>query len=305
MVHYCDGRAVIFALDKGANDSYTETLRRTLPLEHFIPFILRRARQTGAGFKVADFGANVGAVSLPLAANGIRVLAIEAVPENFIALATAARTNRFSNLLPVNMAALDSAGLVSLAGTGPWATAGLGSGDITICCDTLVNILEVYGFSDADVVKLDIEGAELRALKDADRFFDDRPRTEVIFESNDHTCQFFGYRRNDLLRWFEQRDFSLYAFRPDGLMPVKPDDPQPVPVIDILATRRSPASLEEQGEKIVLMTEDYIMQELLKISTSTDPAIRQHFITEARQLGEGARRSASWPDIASAMMSPK
>lgn len=211
----------------------------------------------------------------------------------------------FRNLLPVNMAALNSAGLVSLAGTGPWATAGLGSGDITICCDTLVNILEVYGFSDADVVKLDIEGAELRALKDADRFFDDRPRTEVIFESNDHTCQFFGYRRNDLLRWFEQRDFSLYAFRPDGLMPVKPDDPQPVPVIDILATRRSPASLEEQGEKIVLMTEDYIMQELLKISTSTDPAIRQHFITEARQLGEGARRSASWPDIASTMMSPK
>ena len=187
-------------------------------------------------------------------------------------------------------------GLVSLAGTGPWATAGLGSGDITICCDTLVNILEVYGFSDADVVKLDIEGAELRALKDADRFFNNQPRTEVIFESNDHR-QFFGYRRNDLLRWFEQRDFSLYAFRPDGLMPVKPDDPQPVPVIDILATRRSPASLEEQGEKIVLMTEDYIMQELLKISTSTDPAIRQHFITEARQLEgqEGQRLGQTLP----------
>jgi FkbM family methyltransferase len=302
VTHRGVGPEVTFALNKVAKDTYTEALRRALPSEHFIPFILRRARRKGSSFKVADFGANVGVVSLPLAASGLRVLAIEAVPANFMALATAARVNGLHNLLPVNMAALDRAGLVSFSGISAWATAGIAGGDVTVSCDTLVNILQTYGFADVDVIKIDIEGAELPALSGADTFFADRPEAEVIFESNNHTCQMFGYDRQDLLRWFLERGFSTYVFRADGLMPIRHDDPQPVPVVDILATKHSAISLQQQGETIVAMTDDYVVQELLRISTSTNPHIQKHFITEAGRVGDSVKNSPTWARIASALV---
>ena len=296
--HRCEGQAVTFALNKAAKDTHTEALRRALLPGHFIPFVLRRAKQKRGSLKVADFGANVGVVALPLAAHGLRVLAIEVVPANFIALATAARANELGNFLPVNMAAMDRTGLVSLPGTSDRATAGVEGGDVTVPCDTLVNILETYGFADVDVVKIDIEGAELPALSGADTFFAGRPKTEVIFESNDHACRMFGYDRRDLLRWFVERGFSTYVFRADGLMPIGLDDPQPEPVVDILATKRSPSALEQQGETIVAMTDDYVVQALLRISTLSDPPIRRHFVTEAGRVGDGVRNSPDWPRIA-------
>ena len=54
VVHYCDGRAVIFALDKGANNSYTETLRRTLPLTLY-PFHPSASKTNWSGFQGCRF----------------------------------------------------------------------------------------------------------------------------------------------------------------------------------------------------------------------------------------------------------
>ena len=303
VTHLYEGRAVTFALDKEAKDSYTQALRAAPQLEHYIPFILRRARLKGGDFKVADFGANVGVVSLPLAANGLRVLAIEALPANFLALATAAKVNGLSNLLPINMAAMEGPGLVSFAGTSAWATAGIAGGDVTVSCNSLVNILRNYGFSDADLIKIDIEGAELSALSGADKFLSERPEVDIIFESNNHTCHLFGYDRQDLLHWFHEKGFSTYVFRADCLMPIGHEDPQPIPVVDILATKRSPDELRQSGETIVAMTDDYILEELLRISASSNPHIQHHFITEVGRVDKGVRQAPHWERIASALKS--
>lgn len=247
--HECEGRPVTFALNRAAKDSFTERLREAPIQQHFIPFILRRAERSAEPIKVADFGANVGAVSLPLAASGIRVLAIEALPSNFLALASAVRVSELRNIVPVNIAAMGRAGLVTLQGISAWATAGVEGGEVTVSCDTIVNILGTYDFSDVDVIKIDIEGAELPSLIGADVFLSERPNVEIIFESNSHTCHLFGYDKGDLWRWFEERGFSTYVFLPDGLMPARHCDPQPVPVVDVLATKRPPSALECQGEK--------------------------------------------------------
>ena len=301
VAHQYEGRKVIFALSSELSDTYTSGLRRSLPVQTYLGYVLRRAKQMGRSIKVADFGANVGVVSLPLAAHGLQLLAVEALPANFAALSTAARINGFRNLRPINMAALDEIGVATVTGFSAWGGARVKDEGGTTPCDTLTHILEIYDFAEVEIIKIDIEGAELPALAGAEEFLRERPETEVIFESNNHTCQLFGYDRQDLLRRFEQWGFRGYVFRAEGLMPVRAEDPQPVPVVDILATRRTAAVLEQQGERIVPLTDDYIVQELMRISKSENPHIRKHFVTEAGRVSDSVRRSPHWPKIASAV----
>ena len=302
--HQWMGVPVTFALNKAASDTYTEELRRGITPQEFVPYIVRRAGQMSRPHRVADFGANVGAVSLLLAAAGADVLAVEAQPTNFMALATAARLNRPRKMLPVNVAAFGTSGLISLSGHSAWVTAGATrAGDhVTVACDTLVNILTTYGFADVDTIKIDIEGAELPALNGADALFSERPGIEVIYESNSHTCRLFGYDRQDLMRWFEERGFANYVFcHGEGLMPVKHSDPQPIIVADVLATKRTPDELLRQGETIVPMTDDYVLQGLLTSARSSNPNVRKHFVTEAGRTDDHIKASPVWAEIEEAL----
>jgi FkbM family methyltransferase len=301
VTHQIGGRPVTFAIPRGANDSYSAALRQRHDGEAFLHYILRRAARAGRRLKIADFGSSLGVVSLPLATHGMQVLSIEALPLNFATLAAGARAGGLRNLRPVNMAVAEGAGLATVSGFSAWGGARIKDEAGTTACDTLVSILEIYDFTDVDLIKLDVEGAELPALTGADEFFAVHDDTEVIFESNNHTCHNFGYDRQDLMRRFEGLGFATYAFVRDGLMPVRSDDPQPVPVVDILATRRGADALERQGEKVVPFTDDYVSEQLLRISTDRHPHIRKHFVTEAGRVGAGVKRSVHWPKISAAL----
>ena len=298
VTHRCYGRSVVFALNTAASDNYTAGLRKAPRLQVYLPYVLRRARQAMGYFSVVDIGANVGTVTLPLAANGVRVLAIEALPANLHVLSAAIRANRFRNVIPAGLAVFDAPGVVSLAGGSAWATIGRNGGKLTAPCDSLGNILETYGFTDADLIKIDIEGAELPALSQAEALFASRPDLEIIYESNNHTCHFFDYDRQDLMRWFEERGFRNYAFRADGaLSPVRAADPQPSPVTDVLATKCDSAVLRQRGERVVPQTDEDVVRGLHKISGNRHPHIRKHFVTEVGRVSPRARALPLWRDI--------
>jgi FkbM family methyltransferase len=300
VTHQYGDYPVTFALNRAAKDSYTQGLRKSPYEQRFCRYIMRRASRLTRQIKVADFGANIGVVSLPLAAHGASVLAVEAMPANFAALMTATRRNNFRNLLPVQLAAMSEVGVLALHGISAWASADLEGKNPSAACDTLVNILTTYGFEDADIIKIDIEGAELPALNGANAFFDHRPDTEVIFESNNHTCRLFGYDRQDLLCWFLERGFSTYMIEPEGLMPIGAMDPQPRPVVDILATKRQRSVLQQEGEKIVAMTDEYIAQTLLRMATDPNTHVRQHAATEIGRVADSVKETKYWPQIVSA-----
>lgn len=47
------------------------------------------------------------------------------------------------------------------------------------------------------------------------------------------------------------------------------------------------------------MTEDYVVQELLRISKIEHPHVREHFLAEVGRIEDGIKRSSSWPTIMS------
>jgi len=136
-----------------------------------------------------DVGANVGFYSLDVAnefkEKTIQVIAIEAHPENFKALRRNIECNRFEEIItPINKAVSDHQGKVTLferSHDGARADSELYSvcndpsidgynilhpagKTLDVQCDTLDNIVKDRR---VDVVKIDVEGAEVQVLKGA------------------------------------------------------------------------------------------------------------------------------------------
>jgi FkbM family methyltransferase len=135
-----------------------------------------------------DVGANIGSYSLRIANDnkdkGVEVVAIEAHPENFKALRRNIQINNFRNVKTINKAASDHKGIINLyershggsrVGTDLYSLDNATVMDqsnfihpdrkaLQLECDTLDNIL---AGQKVDVMKIDIEGAEVLALKGA------------------------------------------------------------------------------------------------------------------------------------------
>jgi FkbM family methyltransferase len=129
-----------------------------------------------------DVGAGVGSYTLMIAeeykTKAVRVIAIEAYPENFKALCRNVECNNFKYVKTVNKAVSDSKGVITMyrqndthrTRAGQY-TSILNTLDVSsngaaceVECDTLDDII---GNDKVDLMKVDIEGAEVLALKGA------------------------------------------------------------------------------------------------------------------------------------------
>ena len=304
--HEYAGKQFRIALDSAAKDPYIENLRREPRQDFFMKYILSRAAQLSRPLRFVDVGANVGAVSLSMAAHGMQVLSIEAVPQNFLALVVAARENGFRNLLPVNIAAFDTQCLVNLTGTTAATSirvmpAGAPQG---VAADTLQGILATFGFEDADIIKIDIEGAEMAALTGMDELLTRRGDLEVIYESNDHTACKFGHDQQALGRIFEKQGYSLYGFYKGGMMPMRAGDATPSYLIDILATKRDPAEIRAMGMVVRPLTETQLMETLLREATSGHPFRRDHVRRQGPYLPAHLKELPLWATISDCLEAP-
>ena len=153
--------------------------------EELNPHILMNESET-----FVDVGANVGYYSLKIAKNyqdkAVKVIAIEAHPENFKALCNNIRCNNLTTIKTINKAASDHRGVETIyervdnrnrvrsdsysisdgflsSSTGS-SVVRSGGKHLCIQCDTLDNIL---GRNKVHVMKIDIEGAEVLALRGA------------------------------------------------------------------------------------------------------------------------------------------
>ena len=155
----------------------------------FYMLFIPREENVKAHFKMysdetfVDVGAGVGSYTLMIAeeckSKAVKVIAIEAHPDNYKALRRNIECNSFENVKTINKAVSDSTGNMTLykqsdihrARSGQYTcnlkvldVAALHTITSEVECDTLDNILTN---DKVDVMKLDIEGAEVLALNGA------------------------------------------------------------------------------------------------------------------------------------------
>jgi FkbM family methyltransferase len=164
---------------KGTDDFYMFYISREREL---LPHMMMQKGET-----FVDVGANVGYYSLKIAkdysSKGVSIIAIEAHPGNYKALSKNIELNDFKCITAIKKAVSDHKGIVTLYDRvdkrnrirsemyslsnsffHESGVARLGRGSLKIECDTLDNIL---GEQKTDVMKIDIEGAEVSALEGA------------------------------------------------------------------------------------------------------------------------------------------
>ena len=178
-----------------------------------------------------DVGANVGSYSLMVANEykdrAVKVIAIEAHPENYKALRRNIRCNKFENtIIPINKVVSNYKGLVDLyerSHDGIRVDSEMYSicndkridthnilhpsgNSLEIECDTLDNILLNYR---VDVIKMDVEGAEVLALKAATKTLE-RIRKIVV--------EIHGDNSEDVKQVLRTQGFKVESINEKGQM---------------------------------------------------------------------------------------
>jgi FkbM family methyltransferase len=140
-----------------------------------------------------DVGANIGAISLPIARRCplAKILSVEACPRIFNILTRNLQMNSIKNVFPVHAFAGELDDGFTDFYPAPDRKFGMGSAGqqfgakpIRVATRTLDSLMSEIRWSAANVIKLDVEGAEIQALKGAQHVIWDAPRRPVIlFES--------------------------------------------------------------------------------------------------------------------------
>jgi FkbM family methyltransferase len=184
-------------------------------LQHFVAAI-------GNGDVVFDIGANIGAycVSIGRARPGAQVHAFEPIDLNGSLIQVSLHLNRLNNVQLVRKCVSDSAGRVefSLAEDSAYSSmidTGRKAELRRFICDTVAldQYCEEQGHVRPGLVKIDVEGAELKVLQGATQLFADpsrRPRL-VLIELYDQNLAAFGTSIDEVTAWMTARGYDAYV----------------------------------------------------------------------------------------------
>jgi FkbM family methyltransferase len=111
---------------------------------------------------VVDAGANIGIFTLLAARKARLVIAVEPDPENFRYLKRNVRLNRAENVVLVNKALSNYVGEGFMSGRGPLKA--LSHQGVPVKVTTIDEVIRELGLDAFDVLKMDVEGAEINAL---------------------------------------------------------------------------------------------------------------------------------------------
>jgi FkbM family methyltransferase len=190
-----------------------------------------------------DLGANIGAFCLPVAkATGASGLAVEALQSNLALLQAGIEANGLSDRMNWFFAAIvEKNGEVTIAGDSAYGT--VGPSGHRVLAYSLDGLMDEIGWPAVNLVKMDIEGCEMRALEGAKRFFERYPDVIFVFEANGAHCHNNGYAPQDLVRFFEDRGNHVYLLRAGRAIRRRATDFQESGVSDYIA---SPFPLEQK-----------------------------------------------------------
>jgi len=202
------------------------------------------------GARVVDLGCHLGVFSLSAAGLGAEVLSVDAAAEHVELVARAAVRNGFA-VHPVLGALADPGGSPTVSFV-PRSIHGhlLGAGEVADSVEVPVvvldDLLDELGWDRVDAMKLDIEGAELAALRGMQRFFARGWRPPIVIECNAAMLGFQGTSVVDLRQALSELGYRLYLIdhlRPGALVETGVDAVQTESCSDLLAVVDPPGGL--------------------------------------------------------------
>jgi len=194
------------------------------------------AAEVREGDSVLDVGANVGQYSV-IAARRVgaqgRVISVEINPDCLAVLARNVRLCQPVSMDVLNVAAWSEDTEMSIVQQDSHVT-GLTSvreceeadvEDSRVPARRLDDALDDLGCSHVDVVKLDIEGAELPALRGMSRMLETSPPRVIYCEIEHEHCVEFGYGFEDVFSYLGTFGYQAFGFRrSDGSLTPRRDD---------------------------------------------------------------------------------
>ena len=187
------------------------------------------------GMTVVDMGANIGYYTV-IAAGRVgpvgRVFAYEPEDKNFAILKKNIARNGFSWATPAQLALSDKAGAHTLfladahSGLHSFANNRNQRGKVEVACDTLDGSLKRQGSPKVDIIKMDIEGAEILAIDGMRETLAANRNIVVFSEFNPKAIQGLSRRPIELLEKLRDQGLSLSVIDEDthGLVPLPPSD---------------------------------------------------------------------------------
>jgi FkbM family methyltransferase len=207
------------------------------------------------GMVAFDVGANIGYHTIELSrivGDAGVVVAFEPDPQTFRDLEMNVRANRAANVRCVNQAVGADAGTVPLyrgqstlfSSLRPTVHAHDATAVATM--DTLDRAVETLGLTHVDLIKVDVEGAELFALEGA-RDTLARWRPLLVVEVSTHTAG-FGYSHAELTALMRRQGYALFEVGPFPMQVFRDEDLGDRVYMNVLAAPESSVqSLETAG----------------------------------------------------------
>jgi FkbM family methyltransferase len=207
----------LFMRLRGLSAVEVEIIRRGM----FEPETVRTfAALLTSGMTIMDIGANVGLFTLVAAARvGAtgRVYALEPTPELVAHVRVNLELNGLKNVNVHEVAVSDTTGRAILhfaepddPGENSIINAVPGARSLEVPTVTLDDYVARHGISQVDVIKMDIEGAEMPALRGARDLLSDHDSPVLVLECHPKTLAFTGQSPDDMLSLLASYGYSLY-----------------------------------------------------------------------------------------------
>lgn len=238
------------------------------------------------GDRVLDLGSHLGLFSLTAAALGASVLSVDANREHCRLLSLAADRNGFDDVHVAHVAIAGSDDVTSVSFIersihGHVLPDGaVDPSAVTVAARTVDALLDDLGWDGLDVVKMDIEGSEVAALRGMERLFGSGARPVLVFECNASMLAVQGWSVPALRTLLCDFGYELHLIdhlRPGVLVTAGPLDVQPESASDVIACvpgdrERIGASwrIEEPFDEVTLVTR------IIDAANSSAPGYRRH-----------------------------